>query len=187
MSGAQGQPGLPGLPGRAMLVLGLLIVLVDLRFNGFDIVSDPVGWVLAMVVLLGLARRHTGFAVAAASAIAGTFVSLCTVLSEPGTVLSVVEGVALTGVVFGTCTALIALALSPTDRRAADIIRWLDLGLTVLSLLAAGTAGDETVQVGGAAGLLVVIGVMAAIVTVVWFLVVVWRVELRPEPATALG
>ena len=180
-------PGLPGLPGRGLFVLGFAVVLFDLRMNGFDVVSDPVGWVLVLVALLGLTRRHTGFAVAAASAIAGTFVSLGTVLSEPGAVLGVVEGVVLTGVVFGTCTALIALALSPADRRAADIIRWLDLGLTVLSLVALPAAGEGTVHVGGAAGLLVVAAVVAAIVTVVWFLLVVWRVELRPEPVAALG
>jgi hypothetical protein len=171
------------MAGRGLIVAGLLIVVCDLRVDGFDLISDPIGWILVLVALLGLTRLHVGFVLAAAAAGLGTLVGCGAVLDEPGVMLRELESIAMTGVVFGTCTAVVALAASSRDRSAANTIRWIDLGLTALGFVAAFLSGGETVEVGEEGALLIVPLLLLAFGVLIWFLVLVWRVDLLEEPA----
>lgn len=172
------------MPGRELLVAGLLIVVVDLRFGGFDVIIDPVGWMFVVAALLGLTRLHPGFVGAAVAATIGILVGCATLLGEAGPVLRQLEGIATTGVVFGTCTALIALATSPRDRGTANTIRWLDLGLTALGFVPLLITGGETVEVGAELAVVIVPLVILALGVLIWFLVLVWRVEMLEKPAS---
>ena len=171
------------MAGRGLIVAGLLIVVCDLRVDGFDLVSDPVGWILVLVALLGLTRLHPGFVLAATAAGLGTLVGCGAVLDEPGPLLRQLEGVATTGVVFGTCTALTVLAASSRDRSAANTIRWIDVGLTVLGFVPLLLTGGETVEVEAEFALLIVPLLLLAFGVLIWFLVLVWRVDLLETPA----
>jgi hypothetical protein len=173
------------MTGRGLFVTGFVVILFDLRFEGFDIISDPIGWLLVLIALVGLTRRHAGFVLAAASALAGVVVSLGTVLAPPGSVITTLEDVVLTGVVFGTCTAFCALAASARDRSAANTIRWLELAITVIAAFVPTLTGEEKVAVEGAAVVPFVLVLVVVFAVVIWFLVLAWRVELEPIDVAA--
>lgn len=166
-----------------MLVAGFLIVIADLRIKGFDLITDPIGWVLALVALAGLTRLHWGFTLAAASSVAGLIVSVGSIQQPTEGLLGTAESIVMTGVVFGTCSAILALSSSARDRRAADVIRWVDLALTVFVVASSPWTPDEKVDVSGAAAFPLVALVILALGVVIWFLLLVWRV--RREPAYA--
>ena len=161
--------------------IGLIVVFVDLRFNGADFVSDSVGWVVAAVALFSLAPLHRLFGVSAAAAVVGLFSWAADpwlgVDQEPA---SVAEILAQTVIVFATCTALMELV--PDKRDSANLIRWLDLGLGLLALALGAAFEGET---GGGAVVLVLLLVIPALAVYVAFLVLLFRcARLSPEPAT---
>jgi len=161
---------------------GLLLVFVDLRFNGVDFATDSVGWVLAAAGLFALQRWHAGFGLGGAAAVVG-FLAWAgdPWLGVDQGIASTVETVAQTVIVFATCTALMVLV--PEKRRSADLIRWWDLGLGLVALLVGFLfAGEE----GGVAVLLVLTLVVPVLVVYVAFLVLLFRcAPFTPEGATA--
>ncbi len=155
-----------------LLVVAQVLVVLDLRVDGVDLVPDPLGWALSAVALLRL-ERHVAFRLAAAAAGLAALVSVPSMVDPTGPpVLEPVLYGVQTAVVFGTCTGV--MALRPTRRRTAQVLRWADLGLGAASLLivpalafAFPTSADLP---GPALGVLLVLGV-ATVLVFVWFLV----------------
>lgn len=162
--------------------LGLLVVFVDLRFNGVDFVTDLVGWVLAAAGLFSLQRWHSLFGIGGAAAVVGFLAWAADPwLGVDQGIASTLEGVAQTVIVFTTCTALMALV--PEKRRSADLIRWWDLGLGLavlaISFLMEGQSGSD-------AAFLVLLLIVPVFVVYIAFLVLLFRcAPLAPRAATA--
>jgi len=171
MIGPMGEPitgGSTALKPLAAMGWGLLLVLLDLRVNGLDLVPDPVGWLAVLLAARSLSPLHRAFAWSVAASVLGLVASVPEWLGTGGALVSAATSVAETVLVFATCTAIIALV--PARRSAADAIRWADLGLSLafvpVLLLAAADPdlGALTLLVG-----------LAAMVVFVCFLVLLFR------------
>lgn len=162
-----------------LLGAGLLVVALDLRLNGVDFLTDVVGWVMAIVALLSLAKLHGGFLVAAFAAGVGLVAWAANPwLGVDQDVAATAETVAQTVLVFASCTALMALV--PQQRRTADQIRWWDLGLALLAT-ALGWALEGTDD---GAAFLVLLLIVPVLGVYIWFLVLLFRCA-NEEPAAA--
>jgi hypothetical protein len=161
------------------VVGGLVLVFVDLRFDGLDVVPDVLGWLAVLVGLVRLAGSHPGFAVAAAASALGFLQSWGQVAVEPGELLRGLETVAQTVLVFAVCTGLRGVVPDERTRVTADRIRWIDLGLTLLVVLALAVLSLGTYD--GAATSLLVLVIVLAIGVYLWFLVLLWGNRERPE------
>lgn len=159
----------------ARVAWGLLLVFIDLRFNGFDVIPDMLGWVLIVWGAAALRGRSGWFELAGAGGIVGTVLSVPLLLAEPGPALMVVEALAQTAVVFGTCSGVRAVTGEASVTRTADGIRWLDLGLLVVLLLAWSVTGPVPVETVWAIPLAVV-----SFGVVIWFLVFLFRLTGHP-------
>lgn len=172
-------PPPPALGALRLVFWGLLVVLVDLRVNGPDLVPDPLGWLLALVAVLGLRGWHRGFSLAAAGCGLGLLASLPDWARPDVTWVSTLTTVATTLVVFGTCTALMALV--PGRRAGANAIRWWDLALTApVVLLGALLPGPPREVHGPVATVLVLVLALAVLLVFVSFLVLVLRASRGP-------
>ncbi len=158
----------PTLAPLRTMAWGLLLVVVDLRVQGLDLVPDPIGWAVLLVGALRLVPLHRAFVVVAWASGVGLVASLPDWLGAQGTLLTMAFSVAETVLVFATCTAVMVLA--PGHRRGADAIRWWDLGLTVAAVVLVAVARQEP----DLAVLPVLVGV-AALVVLVCFLVLLFR------------
>lgn len=156
--------------------IGMIIVALDLRFNGIDFATDAVGWVIALLGLLALAKMHPGFAISTA----GAGVGLVAWAAHPWLgvgkdVAELAELVAQTSIVFATCTALMSLV--PQKRSSANVIRWADLGIGIVALLAIAALRDTD-----GAALLVVPLVLIGLGIFIAFLVLLFRcARLGPQ------
>ena len=168
------------MPPLGRITVGYLLVLVDIRFNGLDLVPDVAGWVLVLMGLGSLLGRSGWFRLATAAA-AIELVASCFELVRPATGLAaLVDAVAGPAVVFGVCSGVMATVAAPAVRRTAEAIRWLSVVLGVVDLASrAAFAGQEDVQ--GLVALAVVLFVVVALGVVVWFLVFCWRQRALPE------
>lgn len=158
---------------------GLIIVAVDLRFEGADIATDAVGWLVALGGSMSLAKLHGGFQVSAAAAVVG----LAAWAGDPWLgvdrdLASLAELAAQTTIGFATCTAI--MALMPEKRASADRLRWWNLGLGLLALTLAALFHDEA---GNGVFLMILLVVIPAIVVYIGFLVLLFRcARLQPRP-----
>ncbi len=100
------------------VVVGLVVVLLDLRLGGggaaFDLLPDPVGWIVVAVALGRLAHLHRGFRLGAVTAGVGALVSAPLwpgpeLLGETAVWLGVLEGVVDLVVVVGTLSGVVAV------------------------------------------------------------------------------
>jgi hypothetical protein len=165
-----------------LVAFGLIVVVVDLRFNGVDIATDIAGWALAGVGLTTLSRLHEGFQVAAVATVVGAVAWAGDPwLGIDRGLAAVAESVAQTVIVFACCTALIALV--PEKRSSADQIRWWDLGLGVVVLAAV------TLLEGREAPLvtpLLILAIVPVFVVYIAFLVLLFRcAPLAPRAPAA--
>ncbi|MDO8147308.1 hypothetical protein Q6350_02580 [Isoptericola sp. b515] len=178
-----------------IVVGGLVIVVLDLRFDGFDVVVDLIGWILVVKALRLLAVRDRAFAVAAVGAVLGGLGSIVqlvpglTVGAGVVSVLGAVETLALTVVVVAICTGIArVLAHEPQVVRHARILRATDVALTVVALglgsspvlLSAGPTPGTTGWLVGAGAVVLLLGALTFVV-LIWFLVFLWRLRDRPE------
>lgn len=170
----------PPLRPLATAATGLVLVLVDLRFQGVDLVPDPVGWGLAAVALGSLQTLHRGFRVAGVAAWLAVIPSLPEWVGVEHPLIGVAVSLALLVVLFAVCTAV--MAVSPARRSTAAAVRWLGLGLTAALALAILAASVE-----GSVGVLVLTVGLADLVVVVWFVVLLYAVakDVPAEAATA--
>lgn len=100
------------------VVVGLVVVLLDLRFGSggraFDLLPDPVGWIVVAVALGRLAHLQRGFRLGAVAAGIGALVSAPLwpgpdLLGETAVWLGVLEGVVDLVVVVGTLSGVMAV------------------------------------------------------------------------------
>jgi hypothetical protein len=159
-------------------VVGYVLVLVDLRFNGFDVIPDLIGWALVLWGLLPLLRRSGWFQVAIAAAVVEVFVAAIELTQPAGSLTGLTDIVAGTALVFAVVTGVIATVGRPDVRAAGDPVRWTNLimGVVAFVLVALVDAG-QTVNLRGALPLVVFVGLGA----VVWFLVFCWQQREQPE------
>ncbi|WP_377642603.1 hypothetical protein [Oryzobacter terrae] len=180
----------------SLVGVGLLVVFLDLRIEGFDLIADPVGWGLVAAGASRLRERHpAGFDLARYAAVAAAVTSAVEavlVLGSPGAGawLSVVVTLLDLAVVVGLCTALAALLDAAGDRRSASarLIRAGDVALTVVMapLLAwgavAGLDGSMSSYEAAGAGL-VFLGVLVVGVALrLWLVVLLFGVGPVVEP-----
>ena len=167
------------MPPLARLVVGYTIVLVDLRFNGFDFVPDLIGWVLVLAGLLPLLGRSGWFQVATGAAVVELLVAALEANRPAGSMTGLIDVAASTTLVFAVVTGVIATVGRADVRAAGDPVRWTNLimGLVAFVLVAL-VGGGGTVDLGGGAILLVVLVGLGA---VVWFLVFCWKQRAQAE------
>lgn len=184
------------------IVGGFLLVIMDFRINEIDLLPDVIGWPLMAWAASRLSGRSGWFAAVTAAGVVGFVVAATLLALDPGPVrhaADVARSAAEVVVVFGPCSGIRALSVSPATRRTAAIIRWLDLGLTVLACAVAvavtGTLAGmaETGQVGTGEGValagggVLVLLVVAMLVVLAWFLVFTWGARREPELAASGG
>ena len=160
-------------------VLGFLVVLLDLRVGGVDLLPDLVGWILVLLGLVPLLRRSGWFQLAAGAAVLELVVSVAE-LTQPATGLpALIDSVATTVLLFAVTSGVIAGVGSQEVRAAGDPVRWTNLVLGVVSIiLVALVDGGGTLEASTA---LIVILVLATLAAVVWFLVFCWQQREQPE------
>ncbi len=163
-----------------MLVWGLVMVIVDFRIDGLDIIPDLVGWALCLPALADAASRTRSgwFSLATAGAALGLIGSILGFVDPEESLVVLLETLAMTAVVFGTCSGVIASHPDPRHHATANIIRWMDLALTVVLAVLILAARD-----GFGIGAEVLLLAIPAFVLIIWFLVFVNRIrpeELRP-------
>ena len=163
----------------ARLVVGYAIVLVDLRFNGFDFVPDLIGWALVLWGLLPLLSRSGWFRVATGAAVVELLVAALEANQSAGSLTGLVDLAASTTLVFAVVSGVIATVDRADVRAAGDPVRWTNLVMGLVAFVLVALVGSgETVDLGGGAILLVVLVGLAA---VVWFLVFCWQQRAQPE------
>jgi hypothetical protein len=167
-----------------VVVLGLVMVVIDLRFNGFDFVPDPAGWVIVAMALAALTQRDGLFGLAAAAAALSCLLSLPDLVNPTtDTGLGLAQAVALEAVIFATCTGV--MAVLPGRARIGNLIRWSSLIVAILVTGIGLAFGDEN----GGEPALAVVGVPLILVGVgiyIWFLVFLWQ-SSTDEPVQSSG
>ena len=183
---------------------GFLIVFVDIRLGGFDVIPDVIGWVIVLAGLLAVSAQHAALRIALIAASIALVVGFVTeyVLASPstadGTVWGVLDTVASTVFIFAMCTGMRDLARAAGNERIAaqaDVVRWLDVALTVVVLAIAAAAGfpEERIGIGSSSALpLLALPLLAfvaiALAVVIWFLVLLFlcgRTQDVVQPAPA--
>lgn len=173
---------------------GLIVVVVDLRVGGYDVVSDVVGWLLVVYGTRQLHHRDVAFTAATAGAVLGGIGAVYQLV--PGLylaewlvwLLGLVEILATTVLVVAVCTGIArVLAHEPSVVRQARTIRAADLVLTGVVAVVTGTSGWILRE-----GPMLLVVLVAAFAVGTWFLVLLWRVRNRPglggesaQPVTA--
>ena len=186
---------------------GLLLVLLDLRLSGFDVLPDVLGWLVAVRGLGRLVRLDPSFWLTRACAGVASVLSLTdlvhpqrtttdgvgsttTAVVPPEGLQAVLSGVG--GLVAALTTVLLCLVLRDRARRHGDIplaerfslFAFLQGAVGVLLLAAwvlgsaAGTDGTLTPQGPAAAATFVL--VLAVIAMEVWFLLTLAGARTRP-------
>ena len=173
--------------GRA--ALGLVVVLVDLRYEGFDLVPDWAGWLVVALALRQVAERHPALRVATALSAVAVGLSLLrwtplfTDDSGNHGVAATIEALLTSGVVVAVCWALVDV-LAAADRaraRHAAAIRWLDPVTTVSGLalpawaVSAHPGGEPAGLEAGALTPLALLLLVGALAVRAWFILLLLR------------
>ena len=160
-------------------VIGFVVVLLDFRIDGFDLLPDLVGWTLVLTAVVALRRRSGWFRVAAVAAAIELLVSLTELTQAASELSALVDAVATTVLLFAVTSGVIAGVGTDEIRASGDPVRWTNLVLGVVSVLAVALlAGGGAPDAGTG---LVLILVLASLAAAVWFLVFCWRQRSRPE------
>ncbi|MFN8193194.1 MAG: hypothetical protein U0R80_02830 [Nocardioidaceae bacterium] len=160
-------------------LLGMAVVVVDVRVNGFDLILDPAGWAILAFAVGRLSAVDGWFRAAAAFAWVGVLAAVPVVTTAEATAPRWVADLTLllqSAVLFSMCTAMIRhLPAGHPGRRWLDPVRWVDLGATLAVYL--------LTPFGDVGALLAVVGLLAFVVAAVVFVVITWT--LRAEPPFA--
>jgi hypothetical protein len=167
------------VPPLGRVVVGYLLVLIDLRLSGLDVIPDMAGWVFLLIGLGPLLSRHGWFQLAGAAAALELVMSLFELLQAPTGLAVLVDSLASAALVFGICSGVIAVVSRPQVRATADRIRWISLAIGLVAALF--TVPTGTTSVDGPVALLVVLFVVVALGVMIWFLVFCWKQRGLPE------
>ncbi|MFC0627055.1 hypothetical protein [Kribbella deserti] len=171
------------MSGLKVAGLGMVVVLVDFRLAGFDLLADIVGWIL---VYAGLGRLGAGFFRAKLAAGIGGVVSLGQFARFEGSsaqLFSIIELIVVTAVVVLTCTALMWVAANADDERtvtSASQVRSANLLTTMVILVVGFLSGGRTIEVGGGGGLFIVLLAAVAFAASLWFIFLLCGAADRP-------
>ncbi|MFX0539571.1 hypothetical protein ACQBAT_07675 [Ornithinimicrobium sp. Y1847] len=193
-----------------LVAIGILVVAVDLNLGSFDLLFDPVGYLLVVLGLSRVADVHPWFGHARWAAVVGLLASIAgavlrrtetftqgagsvtstttTVVENPFT--SSVESIAQMVVAFGICTALIALSREQRVVGPARTLRWALPGVTLLGWLLSiavtqldgATIEDNAMAFASLVGAIAIVLVIVTLVLAIWFLIVLFRASREPIP-----
>lgn len=194
-----------GIRPSRMLALGLLLVPFNFYLGRFDILPDPLGWLLAFWALRQMGARH-GLLRAAMWCSVGGLVQSClsSVVMWSGSPVqlgpvSMLQGLLLVVVAVLVCSALIAL-VGDRDRsgtRQANIIRaagpLLELVMVVLVGAFLSSSGPTPIAEAAGPAIAVTVVLVASLAVHVWFLVLLVRhgtlldgQSTEPDPLTSV-
>lgn len=168
----------------ATVATGLLLTVLDLTYDGVDVIPDPIGWMVAAVAVGSLRPLHPAFGTAALAGWLGVVLSVPEWFRLQSVLLAVGLTVALIALVVAVCTGI--LATSPRYRSAAATIRWLSpttaASAMLLGFAAGGGADAAPGDVGALGGIALVFAVCSGVV-ILWFLVLLYRAAREAAPA----
>lgn len=158
-----------------LVVWGMLLVAVDLRIDTFDVLPDPVGWLLVVVGALALRSHSRWFGLVVLAGSLGVMISAPQVLGPlDSTPFELASTLAETVVVFGMCSGIRdAISQDQGIRTTAHRIRVADLLLVAL-LMALVLAGPDLAPV-------LLVAVLATLGVFVWFCVFLLGHRRHPE------
>lgn len=168
----------------ATLAWGLLLVVLDLRFEGVDLLPDPIGWVIGAIAAHALFRSvgasqpdvRRWFAATSVACAAAVLPAVPEWVGVQHPIITVAVSMAETVVVFATCTGI--MSVLPTRRSTANMVRWSDLGTAAALSILLGSAALEP----GLAPFVLVAG-LAALAVFVWFLILLFQAAKDPASA----
>lgn len=170
-----------------LVVLGFLLVIADFSIDGFDLLPDPIGWLLVVLGLAPLRDRHAGFTAAYWAAIVLVPLSLLlfssTDLLAGGAqrAVTVLDQLTQFAVEAGVLIAVAALSQRERTRRIALVALAIDAVLTVAQIVLALVGPAQQTDVSGGAAGIVVLGVLLVLGLVLAALVWLYRVGQEPE------
>jgi hypothetical protein len=145
-----------------LIGFGLLIVLVDLRYDGVDVIFDLVGWAMAYAGARKLYPLDKAFRAAAGFAFLGALLAVGELLLRQD--VPALEAIAWAGVAIPSCTGLLRIT---GDRRVANYASWLRSAVFV-SVVMTLMIGWGT-SAGGGLGLIAFLTIALALGTAVLF------------------
>ena len=166
--GLEARP-LPSLRPLSTVATGLLLVMLDFKINGFDLIPDPVGLVIAAVALGSLESVHRGFGVAGVAAWLAVVPSSVEWIGAEGSLITIPITLALTVLEVAVCTAIIVTR--PNKASAAATIRGLSVFLGGALVVLLSIPGIEAEQ--GSTAVVLAIA-LAALLVMVWFVVLLY-------------
>lgn len=175
-----------GMNGLRLAGCGMLIVLADLKFDGFDVLVDAVGWVLVLIGLSRLTRLDAEFSPAKTLTGPAIIISFSEISMPEGAspqTVAIFVLVTTAAVVVVTCTALMRAAKRAGDEATvtmASQVRSANALTTLVAVVIAILSGGEPSDVTGGAGLLVVLLVIAGFAASLWFIVLLVSRADRP-------
>lgn len=150
-----------------------LLVFVDFRIDGVDLIPDPLGWLISAIALGSLAGLNPGFRVASIACFVAILPSAPEMFGAENEVLDVLITIATTVLIFATCSGVMGSA--PALHGSANALRWADLWATCAMVpLMLAVESDEDLEA------LVVLAVVAMLGLFVWFLVLLFRASRAP-------
>lgn len=174
--------------GLRLAGIGMIVILADLKIDGFDLIVDAVGWVLVYVGLTRLSRLIADFKparIATAPAMLFSLLEFTRAEGVPAQTIAIVAPITTEAVVVVlTCAALMRVAKRAGDEATAATaghVRLANLMMTliavVLTILAESEPSDVT---GDWAGLLVLLFVIAGFAASLWFIALLVSRADRP-------
>ena len=160
-------------------VVGMALVLIDLRVNGLDLVPDVAGWALVLAGLLPLLGRSGWFQVASAAAVVELLVSVFELTSTDNDLTGFIDTLASPVLIFAVTTGIIGATRSEEVRAAGDPVRWTNLVIGLVTILVVIAYRGRTTLEDGVA--FVVVFVLVALAAVIWFLAFCWNRRGLPE------
>lgn len=160
------------------VAMGLVIVALAARVNGFDLLADPLGWLLVLYGVRRLPPLPWGgtvpflCGVALVASVVLWFPRVTDALADTDASLEWAASLPQIAAVTATCAALARLAEHAADRRARAWLRT----ATTLAVLTAVVPVVVLAAEPGAAGLMLALGLL----TIVLVIVLLFRYAARP-------
>ncbi|HEY0616344.1 MAG TPA: hypothetical protein VGD15_02105 [Kribbella sp.] len=161
------------MSGWKLVGWGMLVVLVDLKFENVDLIVDVVGWLLASAGLRKLWRLDRAFRPAAGLASLGAVASLPELIPSYDFggwlregLLTLIWG----AVVILTCTGLMRVADRVRDERVESRARWIRSAQVIAVALALAFGWRSDGELASGFGLLAVLAVVFGFGTAVAFI-----------------